>query len=140
MNKFQSNSKMLYKEVKYGFPNQVTPVSRRLNERSYSRKLIPEKLIKKEVIPEITQAGNGIILKLVRIILPGSLQQTARLDLSRKPSKPKRFRAAAMIFFQKIAAEFFNKCLDCVMFTNKKITEPLQSHTKSLNKLGNSSY
>ena len=54
MNKFQSNSKMLYKEVNYGFPNQVTPVSRRLNERSYSRKLIPEKLIKKEVIPEIT--------------------------------------------------------------------------------------
>ena len=89
----------------------------------------------KNILPNITVTGNGILLKDERMILPKSLQRLA-IELAHQGSHPgesgleKRLRHH--FFFHdmdKQIKHFVAACKDCQIFVDKKTSEPLKAHT-----------
>ena len=86
------------------------------------------------VLHEITIAGNGILLKGDRIILPTKLQDLA-ITLAHRGSHPGQSamerRLRYHFYFNdmktKVTAQL-DRCLECKMFTEKKTQEPQKSH------------
>ena len=88
----------------------------------------------KEILPEITITNNEILLKNERIILPKSLHETA-IQLSHRGSHPgqsgmeRRLRSHFFFHDMKKKVEILvQNCVQCMMFSNKKTSEPIQSH------------
>ena len=88
----------------------------------------------KQILPEITATGNGILLKNERIILPESLHETA-IKLAHRGSHPGQTglerRLRYHFFFhdiQKKVQRYVSQCLACQTFSEKKTMEPIQSH------------
>ena len=86
------------------------------------------------ILPEVTIAGNGILLKGDRIILPNKLHSTA-IELAHRGSHPGQNsmerRLRYHFFFHDLnekVANYLGKCDECKMFTDKKIHEPEKSH------------
>ena len=86
------------------------------------------------ILPEITVTGNGILLKSERIILPPSLQSKA-IELCHQGSHPGQSamerRLRFHFFFHDMSSKissFLNSCIECKLFTDKKISEPMKSH------------
>ena len=88
----------------------------------------------KEILPEITITNNEILLKAERMILPESLQERA-IQLAHRGSHPgqsgieRRLRSHFFFHNMKGKVEVFVKsCMACMMFSNKKTTEPIHHH------------
>ena len=88
----------------------------------------------KQILPEITVTGNGILLKDERIILPDNLQnqaiQLAHLgNHSGRSGLERRLRSHFFFFdLNKKAKQLVEHCSDCQIFTNKKRQEPEKPH------------
>ena len=88
----------------------------------------------REILPEITLTGNKILLKSERIILPESLHETA-ISLAHRGSHPGQSgierRIRYHFFFhdlQKKVHNYIQNCSACLSFTDKKMSESVQSH------------
>ena len=88
----------------------------------------------REILPEITLTGNKILLKSERIILPESLHETA-INLAHRGSHPGQSgierRIRYHFFFhdlQKKVHKYIQNCSACLSFTDKKMSETIQSH------------
>lgn len=88
----------------------------------------------KEILPEITLTNNRILLKSERIILPESLQKKA-IELTHRGSHPGQCgierRLRFHFFFHGMrekVEQFVRNCIECMAFSNKRITEPIHSH------------
>ena len=88
----------------------------------------------KEILPEITITNNKILLKSERIILPESLQKTA-IELTHRGSHPGQSgierRLRFHFFFHDMrrkVEDLVRNCIECMAFTNKRISEPIHSH------------
>lgn len=94
-----------------------------------------ESLLKfKNILPEITITGNGILLKGERIILPATLQNLA-IQLCHQGSHPGQSsmerRLRYHFFFHDMnikVSKYLEQCTDCSIYTDKKSKEPLKSH------------
>ena len=87
-----------------------------------------------QLIPEITIAGNGIMLKGERIILPESLQDAA-IQLAHRGSHLGQSgierRLRYHFFFHDMhpkVKQFVESCKECNMFSDKKTSEPIKAH------------
>ena len=96
-------------------------------DKTWISKSSPAKLQKSEhILPEITVAGNGVLFKGDRIILPEALQSLA-ISLAHRGSHPMQNgierRLRFHFFFhdmQKKVAEFVKTFQTCCSFTDKK--------------------
>ena len=86
------------------------------------------------ILPEITVAQNGILLKGERMVLPRSLQQTA-ITLAHKGSHPGQTsiqrRLRNHFFFHsmnEMVQNFVSTCKSSEKFTDKKVMEPIVPH------------
>ena len=86
----------------------------------------------KEILPEVTVTGKGILLKGERIILPEALQDAA-VHLAHRGSHPGNSgmerRLRYYFFFHNMnmkVDQFLKGCKDCQLFTDKKTTEPIR--------------
>ena len=93
-----------------------------------------ELLLFKQILPEITVTGNGILPKDERIILPDSLQNHA-IQLAHGGNHLERSglerRLRSHFFFLDLnekKKQFVEHCSDCQIFTNKKTHEPENPH------------
>ena len=93
-----------------------------------------ELLCFKQILPEITVTGNGILLKDERIILPDSLQNHAnqlahRGNHSGRSGLERRLRSHFFFFdLNEKVKQFVEHCSDCQIFTNKKTHEAEKPH------------
>ena len=89
----------------------------------------------KEMLPEITVTGNGILLKGEIIILPEALQDAAihlacRGSHSGKSGMERRLRYHFFFHNMNMKVDQFVKgCKDCQLFTDKRTTEPIRQHS-----------
>ena len=86
------------------------------------------------ILPEITIASSGILLKGERIILPDELQLLA-IQLAHRGSHPGQScmerRLRYHFYFQDMnvkVQKFITECKECKLFTDNKCKEPLKSH------------
>jgi hypothetical protein len=87
-----------------------------------------------QLLSEITIAGNGILFKGERIILPESLQSAA-IQLAHRGSHPGRSgierRLRYHFFFHNMHSkvkQFVENCKACNIFSEKKTSEPIKAH------------
>ena len=119
---------------------QRDPTLKRISEivakgQSWIAKSEPSAVQKfREILPEITITGNKILLKSERMILPESLQENA-IQLAHRGSHPGQSgierRIRYHFFFhdlQRKVQGFVQNCKSCLSFTDKKMSEPIQSH------------
>ena len=89
----------------------------------------------KEILPEITVTGNGILLKDDRIILPESLQEEAiqlahRGSHTRLSGMERRLRFHFFFHDMRNKVEgFLKKCSLCQAFSDKRSSEPIKAHS-----------
>ena len=76
----------------------------------------------KGILPEITVTGNGILLKRERISLSEALQDEA-IPLAHRGSHPGKSG------IERRLDQFVKGSKDCQIFTDKKITKPIQPHS-----------
>lgn len=103
--------------------------------RTWLHKSADSKLKKfASILPEITYAGNGVLFKGERIILPESLHQTA-IELAHRGSHPGQNgmerRLRYHFFFHDMLPKvksFVQTCQQCSIFTDKKTQHTLQHH------------
>ena len=83
----------------------------------------------------ITVTGNGILFKEKRLIFPKSLQQDA-INLAHQGAHPGQsgvLRRLRYHFFfhdmDKMVSQTLSKCHDCLIFADKKTSEPIKPHT-----------
>ena len=88
----------------------------------------------KQILPELTITGNGIILKDDRIVLPVSLQQKA-IELAHRGAHPGQSgmerRLRYHFFFHnmyRLVEKFVQECPSCSMFVKKPVKETLTHH------------
>lgn len=88
----------------------------------------------KNILPQLTITGNGIILKDERIVLPKKLQDLA-IQIAHRGNHPGQSglerRLRYHFFFHdmnKKVEQFVNSCDGCAMFIDKKTKEPIKSH------------
>ena len=89
----------------------------------------------RQIIPEITMTGNGILLKGERLILPDKLQPLA-IQLAHQGSHPGQSsmerRLRFHFYFHNMnmkVQNYLEKCPECKLFADKKCKEPLKAHT-----------
>ena len=88
----------------------------------------------RQIQPELSLSNNGILLHRERIVLPESLQLKA-VSLAHRGSHPgqsgieRRLRSHFYFpgMFTKVK-EFVQSCPDCLIFTDKKVSEPQRAH------------
>jgi hypothetical protein len=88
----------------------------------------------KNIQPQLTVTGNGIILKDERIVLPEKLQEMA-IQIAHRGAHPGQSgleRRLRYHFFlhdmNKKVKEFVQSCDGCTMFVDKKTKEPTKPH------------
>ena len=88
----------------------------------------------KQILPELTITGNGILLKDDRIILPDNLQRTA-IELAHRGAHPGQSgmerRLRHHFFFHNLykkVEKFVKECNDCSVYVDKKTKEPINHH------------
>ena len=109
-------------------------LARIAEETSADKTLCPDVQQFKQILPELTITGNGIILKEDRIVLPSSLQQKA-IELAHRGAHPGQSgmgrRLRCHFFFHdmyKLVEKFVKECPDCSLFVAKKTKEPITHH------------
>ena len=88
----------------------------------------------KQILPELTVTGNGILLKGDRIVLPESLQAVA-IELAHRGAHPGqsgmerrlRFHFFFHDMFRKVE-KFVKACEGCSRYVDKKTKEPIDHH------------
>ena len=105
-----------------------------ISGKTISKKATPELKKFEQIFEELTIAGNGIILKGERIILPKALHAEA-IKLAHRGSHPGQSgverRLRQHFFFhslQEKVKDFVKSCPDCLTFTDKKVSHPISAH------------
>ena len=87
-----------------------------------------------QILAELTIAGNGVIFKGDRMVLPTSLQEAA-IELAHRGAHPGRTgierRLRSHFFFHDMFIKVKNYvlgCRECSIFEDKKTKEPLDHH------------